>query len=199
MKSNWENLLKQRLQLYGHRNWLVVADAAYPAQSKPGIETILADKESTVVLARAFRILRTCKHITAKVWIDEEMKYVTERDAPGITAHRKRLGNLLDGYSVCALQHEEIISRLDHLSEKFRVLLVKTNTRIPYTSAFLEFGCGYWNADAETRLRTAMPFRSHPNSDEDEELPVLNSLNSQPASKALKQSPTRQKTGAKRG
>ena len=42
MKSNWEEVLKDRLQLYGHRNWLVIADSAYPAQSRPGIETIVA-------------------------------------------------------------------------------------------------------------------------------------------------------------
>ena len=42
MKSNWEEVLKDRLQLYGHRNWLVIADSAYPAQSKQGIETIVA-------------------------------------------------------------------------------------------------------------------------------------------------------------
>jgi hypothetical protein len=199
MNSQWEDIVRKRVQLYGHRNWLVITDAAYPAQSKPGIETIVAGKEITAVLARVFRVLRTCKHITAKVWIDEEMKYVQERDAPGITAHRKRLGALLDGYSLCALQHEKIISRLDHLSEKFRVLLVKTNTRIPYTSVFFEFGCGYWNADAETRLRAAMPFRSSPNDDEDEELPVLESLNTRPDSRAPKKSESRQKTGAKRG
>jgi hypothetical protein len=35
--------LAVRLPLYGRRNWVVIADAAYSAQSKPGIETILAD------------------------------------------------------------------------------------------------------------------------------------------------------------
>ena len=47
MKANWEEILKDRLQLYGHRNWLVIADSAYPAQSRPAIETIVADEEQT--------------------------------------------------------------------------------------------------------------------------------------------------------
>ena len=42
MKPNWEEILKDRLQLYGHRNWLVIADSAYPAQSRQAIETIVA-------------------------------------------------------------------------------------------------------------------------------------------------------------
>jgi len=48
MKPNWEEILKDRLQLYGHRNWLVIADSAYPAQSRPAIETIVADKEYVI-------------------------------------------------------------------------------------------------------------------------------------------------------
>jgi len=27
MKSDWEQILKDRLQLYGHRNWFVIADS----------------------------------------------------------------------------------------------------------------------------------------------------------------------------
>ena len=40
--SNWERQLETLLPLYGHRNWIVVADSAYPAQSKPGIETVVS-------------------------------------------------------------------------------------------------------------------------------------------------------------
>jgi hypothetical protein len=41
--ENWEQQLAEMLPLYGHRNWIVVADAAYPAQSKPGIATAVID------------------------------------------------------------------------------------------------------------------------------------------------------------
>jgi hypothetical protein len=41
----------------------------------------------------------------------------------------------------------------------FRVLVVKTNMRIPYTSVFFELDCGYWNAHAEKQLRAAMKSR----------------------------------------
>jgi hypothetical protein len=198
MNSKWEEIVKQRLQLYGHRNWLVVADAAYPAQSKPGIETIVAGKELTAVLARVFAILRVCKHIRPTIWIDEEFRFMTEKDARGVALHRTRLGGLLAGYRVCALRHEEILSRIDRVSEKFRVLLLKTNTRIPYTSVFFELGCGYWNADAEARLRAIMPFRNRLDGDEDEGLPVMESLNSQQYSRAPKGSKIRLKTGAER-
>ncbi len=63
MKPNWEEILKDRLQLYGHRNWLVIADSAYPAQSRQAIETIVADEEQTTVLERTSAILGGCQHI----------------------------------------------------------------------------------------------------------------------------------------
>ena len=47
---DWERQLRSLLPLFGHRNWIVVADSAYPAQSKPGIETIVSGDEQIPVL-----------------------------------------------------------------------------------------------------------------------------------------------------
>ena len=159
MKPNWEEILKARLQLYGHRNWLVIADSAYPAQSSQGIETIIADEEQTTVLDRTFAILGACMHVKATIYTDQELRFIPEEDAPGISSYREKLDGLLEGYDVCALPHDEIISRLERVGEKFRVLIIKTIMRIPYTSVFLELECGYWNTQAENRLRAAMRSR----------------------------------------
>jgi hypothetical protein len=159
MKTNWEEILQDRLQLLGHRNWLVIADSAYPAQSRKGIETVAVDEEQTIVLNSAFAILSACKHVKPTVYTDEELTFVPEEDAPGVSLYRAKLDTLLKGYEVYVLPHEKIISRLDRVGEKFRVLLVKTNMRIPYTSVFLELECGYWNAQAEKRLRAAIRSR----------------------------------------
>jgi len=199
MKSHWEQILKDRLRLYGHRNWLVIADSAYPAQSRQGIETIVADEEQTAVLARVFMNLRVCRHIKPTIWIDEELKFITQKDAHDVATHRKKLSRLLEGYAVSALPHEELISRLDRVSQKFRVLLVKTSTRIPYTSVFLELECGYWNTQAEARLRAAMPFRTRRSNDyEDEGVPLLESLDPPQDPKALKGSGMWRKNASKR-
>jgi hypothetical protein len=156
MKPKWEDILRDRLPLYGHRNWLVVADSAYPAQSRQAIETIVADEEQITVLERVFVILGGCKHIKPIIYTDTELTFVREEDAPGIGSYREKLGRLLKGGEGRVLPHEEIIAKLDRAGELFRVLIVKTNMRIPYTSMFFELDCGYWNAQAEKRLRAAM-------------------------------------------
>jgi hypothetical protein len=156
MKQSWEQILSDRLQLFGHRNWLVIADSAYPAQTRLGVETIVAAEEQTTVLSRTLAILGGCRHIKPTIYTDKELQFVSEEDATGITAYRKQLESLLEGHQMHSLPHEEIISKLDRVGEMFRVLLIKTNMHIPYTSVFFELGCGYWSAEPENRLRSAM-------------------------------------------
>lgn len=156
MKPHWQEILKDRLQLFGHRNWLVIADSAYPAQSSRGIETIVADEDQATALEKTIAILDECRHIKAKIYTDRELSFVYESDAPGIGAYRKQLSQLFNGHENQALPHEEIITRLDKVGETFRVLLIKTKMRLPYTSVFFELECGYWTAQAEDRLRVAM-------------------------------------------
>ena len=47
---DWKSRLAEIIPLFGHRNWIVVADSAYPAQSKPGIETVVSGFEQIPVV-----------------------------------------------------------------------------------------------------------------------------------------------------
>jgi hypothetical protein len=156
MSKNWEEVLVDRLPLYGHRNWVVIADSAYPAQSREGIETIVAGGDQITVLGRVFALLGECEHINPTIYTDQELNFVSEADAGGVTAYRGQLEQLLKGQNVRVLPHEQIISRLDRVGQMFCVLLIKTSMCIPYTSVFFELECGYWNAEAEKRLRASM-------------------------------------------
>ncbi len=151
--TDWVAQLEAILPLFGHRNWIVVADAAYPAQSKPGIETIVAGADQVDVLRRVLNAIGASKHIRAHVYLDEELRFVPESSAPGVENYREELGALLADFTPNRLPHEQIIARLDQSAQLFRVLIVKTDLTIPYTSVFFELDCGYWNAEAERGLR----------------------------------------------
>jgi L-fucose mutarotase/ribose pyranase (RbsD/FucU family) len=153
---DWERQLRSLLPLFGHRNWIVVADSAYPAQSKPGIETIAAGEDQMRVVRKVLDAITACDHIRANVYADKEMAFVAENDAPGIAEYRQQLDAALYGKRVNRIPHEQIIQRLDQSAQAFRILIVKTDMTIPYTSVFFELDCGYWNAEAEERLRQAM-------------------------------------------
>jgi hypothetical protein len=131
----------------------VVADAAYPAQSESGIETILANENQIHVLRRVMNAITACRHIRASVYTDSELAFVAENDAPGITVYRQQLNEVLGDSGVQHTLHEQIIQRLAQAAQAFRILVIKTELTIPYTSVFFELDCGYWNAEAEARLR----------------------------------------------
>lgn len=156
---SWKDTLSARLPLYGHRNWIVVTDSAYPAQANPGIETIVSGAGQTQVLKDVLQSLAASKHMKPKVYIDQELEFVPEESAPGVSAYRTELKQLLRGQQVSALPHEDIITKLDQAGKTFCVLIIKTNMTTPYTSVFLELDCAYWSAQAEQDLREAMKAR----------------------------------------
>ena len=152
----WKQRLRDSVSLYGHRNWIVVADSAYPAQSRGGIETVVSGADHVAVVEAVLAAVAASKHVRPIIYTDRELSSVREEDAPGISSYRQRLEQLLKGREVNVLEHEKIISSLDEAGQTFRVLIIKTDMTLPYTSVFLQLDCGYWNADAEKRLREAM-------------------------------------------
>jgi len=160
----WTMVLDERLPLYGHRNWIVIADSAYPLQSAPGIETILSNESQVETLRHVLNILSATApkvlHVRPVVYIDRELKYVPEDDAPGIGGYRQLIeglfGKYLPGQTINAIPHEDIIHKLDDASKTFNVLIIKTNMLLPYTSVFIELRAGYWGDEAEQRLRQSM-------------------------------------------
>ena len=152
IKNQWD-LLHANLPLLGHRNWIVIADAAYPQHASAAIETIVVDAEQIDAVREVLRAIAASNHVRANVYTDLELIHVNEADAPGVSAYRKQLDVALIGTTAVQIPHEEIIARLDKCAQVFRVLLFKTRMRIPYTSVFCELECGYWSAVAEERLR----------------------------------------------
>jgi hypothetical protein len=154
--TNWKTQLAALLPFFGHRNWIVVADSAYPAQSRPGIETIVSGADQLHVVRHVLESIDSSVHIRANVYADKELACVAENDAPGISDYRRDLAAALQGAQVAYIPHDQIIAKLDQSAQVFRILIIKTEMTIPYTSVFFELDCGYWNAEAEARLRNAV-------------------------------------------
>jgi len=152
---DWVRRLHAVLPVFGHRNWIVVADSAYPAQSKPGIETLYAGGDQIDAVRMVSDAIAKQKHIRANIYLDEELAFVSDAESHGADQYREQIAGLL-GPSAARLPHEEIIAKLDKSAQVFRVLIVKTDLTIPYTSVFFELDCGYWSAEAEERLRQSI-------------------------------------------
>jgi L-fucose mutarotase/ribose pyranase (RbsD/FucU family) len=154
--ASWEAKLLEELPALGHRNWVVVADSAYPAQISPGLEIVVSGEDHLSVLGKVLKALDGSRHIRPKIYLDKELGYLGDDLAPGIEALRARLEAALKGREVKPVLHEELIARLDEVGRTFRVLMIKTDLALPYTSVFMELDCGYWPPDAEQKLRQKM-------------------------------------------
>ncbi|MEZ0326667.1 MAG: RbsD/FucU domain-containing protein [Fimbriimonas sp.] len=151
-----ERMVAKQLPALGHRNWIVVADSAYPLQVAPGIETVTVSDSQVSTVRQVLQALAKSKHVRPVIYVDSELRFVSEKNAPGISQFRKKLDLALKGRSVGRLLHEKIISKLDEAGKTFKVLLIKTPHTMPYTSVFFELQCGYWSDEAERQLREAI-------------------------------------------
>lgn len=155
-QTNWQAEMQRQLPLLGHRNWIVIADSAYPWQTSPGITTIETNSDQISVLKAALAAVGKAPHVRPTIFTDAELPFVPEAQAKGVTAYRTSLAKILQGKNVTPRLHEKIIGDLDEAGKTFHVLLLKTKMTIPYTSVFLRLDCAYWSDAAEKSMRDAM-------------------------------------------
>ncbi len=110
---DWKMDFSAILAVFGHRNWIVVADAAYPEQSNPGIETMVAEDAQADVVRYVYESIISSGHLRASVHVDSELAFVSEEDAPGVEEYRRQLQGVLAGARVRFVLHERLIAKLD--------------------------------------------------------------------------------------
>ena len=154
--ADWQSKLTQILPLLGHRNWIMIVDSAYPLQSSSGVETIETNTDQMEVIRQVLSTINGSIHVRPIVYMDAELPYVPEKDAPGVTAYREGIKSVLAGQKITSLPHEQIIAKVDEVGKTFHIVVLKTTMTVPYTSVFLQLNCKYWSDDAEAQMRKAM-------------------------------------------
>jgi len=149
--KSWEQQLSENLPYLGHRNWIVVADMAYPLQSGAGIITLYADEPYTEVVARVKKMIDSAPHVFAHIYNDTELGFIREEDAPGVEKLRKEM-KAICGDEAQSMMHEDLLSRMDAAGKLYTVTVIKTPLTIPYSTTFFELDCAYWGAAKQAVL-----------------------------------------------
>jgi hypothetical protein len=155
-QSDWKAKVSEVLPLLGHRNWILIADSAYPLQASPGVETIETSASQIEVVQYVLKSIDGSIHVRPDIFMDAELPFVPDQDAPGASAYRKQIGDLLRDDRVESAPHDKLIAQIGESGRTFHVLVLKTNLTVPYSSVFIRLNCRYWSDDAEARLRAKM-------------------------------------------
>ena len=155
-QSDWRAKLAEELPLMGHRNWILVVDSAYPLQTSPGVETVDTGADLPHVVRTVLAAINDSQHVRPDIFMDAELPFVSDDDAPGAAQYRSNIADLLHGYSIQSMPHEKIIATVGETGQTFHVLVLKTSATIPYSSVFIRLNCRYWSDAAEARLRAKM-------------------------------------------
>jgi hypothetical protein len=154
--SPWKAKVAAEMPLMGHRNWILVVDSAYPLQSSPGVETVETGSDQIDVVQFVLKKVNSSIHVRPDIYMDAELPFVPDTDAPGASAYRSQIADVLRNYPIEQDLHDKIIADIGATGSQFHVLVLKTNMTIPYSSVFIRLDCKYWSAEAEKHMREKM-------------------------------------------
>lgn len=154
--GGWRAEVANEMPLLGHRNWILIVDSAYPLQVSPGIQTLETGEPMLAVAHFVLGAIDQSIHVRPDIYMDAELPFVSDQDAPDASAYRRSSGDLLRGYKVVSEPHAKLIAEVAQAGNTFHVLVLKTTGTIPYSSIFIRLNCRYWSDGAEQRLRARM-------------------------------------------
>ncbi|MDP3851788.1 MAG: RbsD/FucU domain-containing protein [Luteolibacter sp.] len=151
--SSWQAAVDSQAAQLGYRNWIVIAEASFPAHSRSGVRQLSAAVEVPEALDYVLQALERTENVRPQVYLTRELRSVENDFAPGIDELRERLRTSLHGHEATELDQQSLLTLLEDANRSFDVLVIRTQTALPYSSVFLELKPGYWDAESESRLR----------------------------------------------
>jgi hypothetical protein len=151
--GTWQTAVNRQTGQLGYRNWIVIAEASFPAYNRPGLRQVTAPVDVADAVDYVLSALEQTENVRPHVYLTRELRAVENDFAPGIDELRKRLKDSLHGHEATELDQQSLLTLIEDANRSFDVLVIRTPTALPYSSVFLELQPGYWDVDSETRLR----------------------------------------------
>lgn len=158
-RDGWKGAIDRQISQLGYRNWIVLAESSFPAHSRPGTRQVNTCQSVPDVLDVVLSSLERTEHVRPRIYVPSEV-YMVENDfAPGIRQFRSQLKAALHGHEPIEMEQDSIVTLMHDAKKSFEVLVLRTDTALPYSSVFLELQPGYWDGESEARLRERMRHR----------------------------------------
>lgn len=151
--QNWHAAVDHQVGQLGYRNWVVIAEASFPAHSRSGVRQVNSSADIPDTLDYVLKALERTENVRPQIYLTRELRSVENDFAPGIDELRKKVEASLHGHEATELDQQTLLTLIEDANRSFDVLVIRTPTALPYSSVFLELQPGYWDVDSETRLR----------------------------------------------
>jgi D-ribose pyranose/furanose isomerase RbsD len=151
--NSWQAAVDHQASQLGYRNWIVIAEASFPAHNRAGLRQVSSTVEVPEVVDYVLQVLEQTENVRPQVYLTRELRSVENDFAPGIDHLRERIRASLHGHEPTELDQQSLLTLMEDANRSYDVLVIRTQTALPYSSVFLELKPGYWDADSESRLR----------------------------------------------
>ena len=103
-ESRRMNTLRHELSYLGARNWVVIAEAAFPIQSRHGLRVIRLHAEIPEVVDNVEQVIEEKYHVKPRLYVSSEAKDVPYDYAPGIKNYHEQLEQALRAFAQVIIQ-----------------------------------------------------------------------------------------------
>lgn len=152
----WMEAIDTEIQTLGSFNWIVIADSTFPALATKDAHILVAPARIPFVLDTTIQSIESSGHVKPRIYATRESLELSERYAPGVKQYREAVKSALAGRKIIHLPSRSIDRLLVDAGSQYRILIIKTESTLPYSSIYLELESGYWDSQSETALRKHM-------------------------------------------
>lgn len=155
MQVPWQAQISNALPIFGEGNWVIVADTSFPLLAKPGIETIRVPDDLAGAVNSMEGIFQMNKRLRPTFHLCSELDFVAEQDE-NAKAYLEQIREILPAEGVERISRQKMIDAVLETADDRRVLVIKTDSMVPYGAVAMRLAPGFWNAEQEAKLREAM-------------------------------------------
>lgn len=151
----WQQQIAGALPIFGSGNWVVIASTDFPLFSVNGVETIRVPDSLAAAVNSMEGIFQMSNRMRPTFHLASELDFAAKQNDDS-KAYLDEIVKILPTNGVVKMPAADILQTLIDTAATKRILVLKTDSMIPYGSVAIELAPGFWNAEQEQALRDAM-------------------------------------------
>lgn len=155
MPMPWSQQVANFMPLFGEGNWIIVSETAFPLLAKNGVETVPVRENLADAVNQIVGLLQSNNRLRGVYHLPIELDVVAAGGGEP-EAYAGALRQILPESAIVKAPAAEILDRILEGPEIGRVLVIKTDSEIPYGTLAIELKRGYWSEEQEAELRKAL-------------------------------------------